>query len=137
MSEQRSDKHAPWLDDELKDVTQGEVRGGYPGHTEEWRGNQHAGEDAPRISRAPSAPLPGGVPAGMSASDVELRSHIAQYIPMTVYPARRGDLLSALRRGNAPDALYERLRRLPADRRFHNVREVVQSLGIAVEHGRH
>lgn len=137
MSEQRSDKHAPWQDDELKDVTRGEVLGGYPSHTEDWRGQQHSGQDTPEIERAPAAPLPGGVPAGMSAGDVELRSHIAQYIPMTAYPARRGELLGALRRANAPDALRERLRRLPADRRYHNVREVAQSLGIPVEHGRH
>lgn len=136
MGEQRSDKHSFRLDDAIKDGVADEVRAGHPVRATEWREAETPGEDQPEIGLAPNAPLPGGVPAGMSPHDVDLRSRIAQHIPQAIYPADREAILAALRRVNAPDALRDQLARLPAGRSYHNLREIAESLGIGVERHR-
>jgi hypothetical protein len=69
----------------------------------------------------------------MTPEGVSLRSDLARHLDRSVYPARRGALLAALHRHQAPDALVDRVSALPSDEVFPNVQAVVQALGYGVE----
>jgi hypothetical protein len=53
---ERSTKHGPALDDDLKHETEGLVRGGHSTRAAEWNDPEPSGEDQPDADRAVHAP---------------------------------------------------------------------------------
>ncbi|SEG81774.1 Protein of unknown function [Actinacidiphila yanglinensis] len=75
----------------------------------------------------------GAPPTGMTPQGVYVRNDLARHLDRSVYPARRGALLGALHRHQAPDSLVDRVSGLPPDEVYPNVQAVVQALGYGVE----
>jgi hypothetical protein len=73
---------------------------------------------------------------GTDPADVERRSAIAEALGKEVWPADRDTLVGKAQESNAPDGVLSALRRLPADRRFTNVQEVAEALGLGTEQQR-
>ncbi len=119
-----SDKHSPRMDEELKHETSGLVQSGHDTRAEEWRLPEPPGEDQPEADLAPGETLHGGIPDGMSADDVEARAQLAGFLPLSVFPGVREQLLDHVLDSSAPDAVVEQVRQLPAGREFQNVGEV-------------
>lgn len=131
-----SDKTGPLRDDELKAETAGLFRANRQTRAEEWHEIEPSGEDEPDVDRAPDSTLTGGTPDGMTADDVQLRSQLATYLGREIYPAVREQLIGVAMDQHAPDAVVERIKRLPSGRQFTNVNDVWAALGGSVEHSR-
>jgi hypothetical protein len=124
---QQSDKHGPILDEYLKHEAEGIERAGRPTHAEEWAEPEPAGDISVQRPMAP------GVPPGMTPREVEERSLLARYLGPAVFPGSTSDLVEKLRENHAPDRFISRIQGLPANKKFVNVREVAESLGLHVE----
>jgi hypothetical protein len=133
-----SDKHSPRLDEEMKHETSGLIAGNKDSHAEEWRLPEPSGEDQPNADRAPDGTLHGAVPDGMTEEDVDARAELATYLPISVFPGVREQLLEHVMDSSAPDIVVERVRALPAGREFINVGDVWRALngGAHVEEHR-
>ncbi len=131
--ERGSDLHSPRLDDAQKHEVEGLVRSGHSTHAEEWKDPEPSGEDQPDVDLAPDSTLTGGTPEGMTAADVEGRAQLATYLGHTGWPMVREQIIEKLVDGQAPDALTDTARELPAGRPFQNVNDVWQTLGGHVE----
>ena len=130
---ERSDKHGPRQDDELKHETRGLVQGGRSTRAEEWRDPEPSGEDQPDADFAPNSTLTGGVPDGITPEGVEQRSELAAHLGKEVYPANRDELIDRLRENNAPDRLIAALRDLPSDTKYENAGKIASALGLGHE----
>jgi hypothetical protein len=126
--ERGSDKHSPRLDEGMKHEVGGLLQGGHDTHAEEWKLPEPSGEDQPEADLAPDVTLHGGTPEGMDDADVEERSQLAQYLPRNAFPGVREQLLEHAMDAQAPDAIVEEVRRLPAGREFQNIGEVWRTL---------
>lgn len=126
--ERGSDKHGSRVDDELKHDVSGLLTSGHDTHAEEWKSPEPSGEDQPDVDLAPDTTLHGGVPDGMDGDDVEARSELAAYLPHSVFPGVREQLLEHVMDAAAPDALVDQVRDLPAGREFTNVGDVWRAL---------
>jgi hypothetical protein len=135
--ERGSDKVSPRADEELKHQTQGLTRSGHSTHAEEWKDPEPVGEDQPDADLAPDGTLHGGVPAGMSADDVEGRAELAAFIGKDAYPLIREQVLELVIDGQAPDRVIALVRELPSGREFHNINEIWTALGGHVEEQRY
>ncbi|GAA2354523.1 DUF2795 domain-containing protein [Dactylosporangium salmoneum] len=71
----------------------------------------------------------GGAPVGMTADDVEARSNLGRFIPMSSLPGDRDDLIAGASEMNAPDEVLDVLERLPEHVGFETVNEVWAALG--------
>ena len=123
-----SDKHNPRLDEELKHEVSGLVQSGHDTHAEEWASPEPSGEDQPEVDRAPNGTLHGGVPEGMTESDVEARARLATYLTPGAFPGVREQLLDHVIDADAPDEIVDEVRQLPAGREFQNLGEVWRAL---------
>ncbi len=114
----QSRKHAPRMDDELERQVEGHLQG-QPGdaRVEGWRESEPADDRQPQVSTVP-------YPDPQSRSDVDLqftpkeiedRSRLGQYLPRTLFPANREELLRAAEDAGAPDDVLDEIRTLPAD----------------------
>ncbi len=121
-------KHGRWLDDEMAHEVQGIVQGRGESRVEEWHDPEPSGEDQPGLGRTPVSPAP-GAPPGMTYEDVEQRSRLGRYIPMSRLPGDRDELLTGAHDLNAPDDILQTLATLPAGERFATVNEVWGALG--------
>jgi hypothetical protein len=130
--ERESSKHGPRRDDQLAREDRDLTSTAQPAHTEEWRQPEpfDRGHD-----RRPAEQTP-GAPAGMTASDVNERSDIAIYLPPGKLPASRSVILDYLRDTGAPDYAIAAVSRLPGDREFATIGEVVREIGIPTEAAR-
>lgn len=126
--ERGSDKMNPRLDEETKHELSGLLQGNKDSHAEEWALPEPAGEDQPEADLAPGETLHGGVPDGMTADDVETRAQLAGFLPLSVFPGVREQLLEHVMDSSAPDVVVEQVRQLPAGREFSNVGEVWRAL---------
>jgi Protein of unknown function (DUF2795) len=131
--ERGSDKVSPREDEQRKHETEGLVRSGHSTHAEEWKDPEPVGEDQPDADLAPDGTLHGGIPAGMTADDVEGRAELASYIGREAYPMVREQVINLVIDNKAPDRVVSLVRRLPAGREFHNANEVWSALGGNVE----
>ncbi|SHN27414.1 DUF2795 domain-containing protein [Cryptosporangium aurantiacum] len=113
--------------------TEGLVRSGHSGRTEEWRDPEPAGEDQPEADRAPNATLTGGVPEGITPAGVEERSELAAHLGKEIYPAYRDALVDRLVETNAPGRLVTAVRDLPPDAEYQNAGELAEALGLGHE----
>ncbi|MGP3961553.1 DUF2795 domain-containing protein [Nonomuraea sp. 3N208] len=132
MEQRGSDKHGPRLDDQQKHETKGMVRGGGTTHAEEWK----EPEDMPAPGeRSEQSYPPGhepGTPAGITQRGVDIRSDLAKWLSDCKWPASKDDLVRHAERAGAPDQVTDMVGSLP-DRRFANVAEVAQALGLGLE----
>ncbi|MEE1927086.1 DUF2795 domain-containing protein [Streptomyces sp. TRM 70351] len=135
-TEHGPNKTGPLRDDEAKHEVQGEMKAGRSVRADEFREPEAPGEDQPETDRAPDTTLTGGTPPGMDADDVELRNDLARHLGMSVYPAERDGVLSALRENNAPDGLVSLAANLPGGRSYENVQDIMRALGRGTEERR-
>jgi hypothetical protein len=77
-----------------------------------------------------------GTPAGTDPGDIERRAALAEALGKEVWPADRDTLVAKAQEGTAPDAVLAQLRRLPEGRRFQNVQDVAEALGLGTEQQR-
>jgi hypothetical protein len=124
-----SDKHSPRVDEQLGAEVAGLVAAGRDTHAEEWKSAEPSGEDQPEVDLSADGDLHGGVPDGMTEADVEGRSRLAAYLGKGVWPATGEQLVEVAQGRNAPDAVLDQLRALPAGRVFTNVQEAWTELG--------
>ena len=134
--ERGSDKHGPRMDDALAHEVEGTVSAGRSSRGEAWREPEPSGEDQPDVDLRPDGALHGGVPAGMTEDDVELRSEVAQALGKEVYPASGAELLAKAQESSAADRILDLLAQLPAEEMFTNVQDVWSRLGGGVEQHR-
>jgi hypothetical protein len=64
----------------------------------------------------------------MDGDDVEARSQLATHLPLSAFPGVREQLLEHVMDNDAPDAVVEQVRALPAGREFVNVGDVWRTL---------
>jgi hypothetical protein len=123
-------KHGPRLDEEMDHEVRGIVQGhGAGARVEEWRETEPAGEDQPGVSPVPGGGV-AGVPPGMTPQEVERRSELGRYIPLSALPGGREQLVAAARTLLAPDHLLAELARLPDDgTRYETVSQIWAALG--------
>jgi hypothetical protein len=135
--ERGSNKHSARVDDELAHEVEGMMTAERPTRAEEWKEAEPAGEDQPDPGRLGEPPdHQPGVPRGMTAEEVELRSELGAALPRSVFPTDESGLLSHLIDSGAPDRLRLLIRQLPSGRTYDHVGEVVQALGLHEEEGR-
>ncbi|WP_242911322.1 DUF2795 domain-containing protein [Actinomadura terrae] len=132
----KSDKHAPRVDDEIGAETQGMVSGGHPTHAEEFKETEPFSDESPTDPVVAAGFAGEGSPPGMSARDVESRSALARALTGVRYPARPNELVRHAADGGAPDATIEALRALPR-REYENVADVAEELGYGREERRY
>jgi hypothetical protein len=123
--ERGNSKVSPRVDEQLQHETQGLVRGGHDTHAEEWKTSEPSGEDQPDVSRDPE-----------SHTELDARSELASYLNPGEYPAIGSELVTQAIDNQAPDRIIDRLRTLPADRRFENLQEIWTALGGQVREQR-
>ena len=129
--ERASSKHGPQRDDELEREDREITHTGEPQQGPEWRQTEPFNEpySTPEDQMV-------GTPAGTTPSDVYARTDIAVYLQPHKLPADRCTILDYARQEGAPDEVMDALGRLPADRIFHTIGEVVRAIGIHTEEPR-
>jgi len=126
---ERGNHHSARLDETMGKETEGMVRAGRDTRAEEWHSAEPSGEDQPDVDRAPDSTLVGGVPDGLTAEEVELRSRLASYLPRSAFPAVREMLIDEAQGRDAPEVIVERVKSLPAGREFANFGEAWAAMG--------
>jgi hypothetical protein len=129
--ERGSDKHSPRVDEELDHETRSLQQGApIESRVEEFREQEGPGEDQP----TPEPRLSEDRTGSLDLDDAEARSDIARYLDPSAFPADREGLVANAEANNAPDAVLERLRALPADRTYEAMPDIWAALGGTVEH---
>ncbi|MEO3928057.1 DUF2795 domain-containing protein [Plantactinospora sp. CA-294935] len=131
--ERGNSKHGPRLDEQMDREVQGTVQGSVGGRAEEWRDPEPAGEDQPGLTRAPGNDTRAGAPQGMTSEEVEQRSRLGRFIPLSALPGDREGLRRSAEQNEAPDEILAQLDRLPPGTQFQTVSEVWAALGHANE----
>ena len=115
--ERGSDKHAPLVDDRMKDESEPLERGApTSGRVEEFRDTEGPAERT-----------------GAARDDVEMRSAIARSLHRVDYPAERDVLIEEARRNNAPLDVIDALSRLPDGETYANAQDIWLALGGSPE----
>ena len=125
MTQRRSDKHNPRIDEELDEETASLTHGAPVVSRSRTDLRQ---EDPAEDSPATAAPAP-GTPYGMTPEGVDLRAELAQSLRPSVFPADRERLLEVARAEQAPRWVVAALGSLPADRRFDVLEQVSEAIG--------
>jgi hypothetical protein len=126
-----SSKHGRHLDEAMRRETRELIRGGLPGHRDEWLPEPtEEGDDRPYRHAPGRGP---GVPAGMTPREVAWRSELARVLNPAAFPVGRAELLSRLDAADAPEEIVRAVAGLPADQTFVNAGDVVRALGIHTE----
>lgn len=135
--ERRSDKHSRQLDEEMKRET-ASLRRGAPleARAEEFREMEGPADGEPTPDSVINSDRELLFPDdAVSPEEANRRAELARRLPMHVFPARPGELMSVAGANHAPDAVCDALARLP-DRLYDNVGEVWEALGGRIEHRR-
>jgi hypothetical protein len=128
----KSDKHGPRLDDQLKHETEGLVRGDGPTHAEEFKDPEPVDTDTGRDPTSLGTARPGAAPPGMTPRDVVERSAMAQVLVGVDYPATPRTLaVHALDQG-APEVAVATLEQLP-ERAYRDFADVARELDTGHE----
>jgi hypothetical protein len=127
--ERGNSKHAARLDDEMEHEVRGILQGGSNPRVEEWNDPEPPGEDQPDVDRIPGGTAAGGAPPGMTPDEVDGRSNLGRYVPMSALPGDRSRLLEGARSLDAPDAVLAQLAGLPEGREYETVSQVWAALG--------
>ena len=118
---ERSTKHGPIQDDQLKHETEPIERGApQRAHVEEWREVE------------PVEQVPAGRPEtiGPAEQDIELRTELARVLTRDDFPAAPEELAARLADAAGPAALIDRVAALPPGEQFSSAHEVMVALGI-------
>ncbi|MFI7454973.1 DUF2795 domain-containing protein [Nonomuraea sp. NPDC049714] len=121
------------MDEHQKQETEGMVRGGGATHAEEWKEPEPtpaSGEDESVRTYAPGHEP--GTPEGITQEGVDVRSDLAKWLSDADFPATSLELLQHAERMDAPDHVMDLVSSLP-ERRYANMAEVGQALGLGVE----
>lgn len=133
MTEETGGKYGPREDDALKREMRGDLQAGRATRAEEWREPQPPGEDEPEATWALQG-HPGGTPPGEDWDTIELRSRLAQHLDRTAFPATREHLIEVLQEHQAEDQLIDLVSGLPEGTTYASFRDVLEALGIPIEH---
>jgi hypothetical protein len=133
MTEETGGKYGPREDDALKREVRSELQAGRATRAEEWLEPEPPGEDEPEATWAPEG-RPGGTPPGEDWDTIELRSHLAQHLDRTAFPATREHLIEVLQAHQAEDQLIDLVSTLPEGATFARFHDVLEALGIPIEH---
>jgi hypothetical protein len=130
---ERSDRHNPRLDEELKHEIAPLTHGaGIESHSrEDLRQETPLPEEgAPDPSARPDVPAPEGT---LSPAEANQRAELARVLATVRFPAPRERLFQAALDEHAPDDVIDRLRRLPVAHDYRTVQEVWVATGGATE----
>jgi hypothetical protein len=130
---QRSTKHSPRVDEELEHEIQGMLKAEHATRSHEWREVEPVAEGDPDIDADPAGTLVGGTPVGMDAGAVVARAELARWLDRADFPSNGPDLVEAALDHRAPDAVVAELQRLPEDRTYERIGDVVRALGYPTE----
>jgi hypothetical protein len=133
MTEETGGKYGPREDEALKRDLRSELQAGRATRAEEWREPQPPAEDEPEATWAPEG-RPGGTPPGEDWDVIELRSHLARHLDRTAFPATREHLIEVLQGHQAEDQLIDLVSGLPEGATFASFHDVLEALGIPIEH---
>ena len=128
-----SEQIGPQRDDVLKREVRSELQARRATRSEEWREPEPPGEDEPEATWVLEG-RPGGTPPGEDWDTLELRSDLARHLDRTAFPATRAHLLETLESHQAEQRLLDLVSSLPPRRRFANLHQLLQALGIPIEH---
>jgi hypothetical protein len=129
MSEQISGTHGPAEDDAIKRQFRRELQE----HGEEWPDEDAPDEGEPGAVWAEEGRFAGQPPGG-DWLGIELRTELARHLNRTDFPATPAPLLETLTTQGADQRLLDRVSALPDGARFASLAELVQALGLPVEH---
>ncbi|MEU9156176.1 DUF2795 domain-containing protein [Streptomyces sp. NPDC048417] len=118
-----SDRLSVRRDDEMKHELRELLRSGHPTRTEDWTDPEPPAEDDPEMYRAPMLSWTSGRP-----SSATVRQELARSLTRHDFPAQPSELVRALRRGNAPDALVRQVSRLPRSTRYRNLLALAEAV---------
>jgi hypothetical protein len=130
---ERNTKHSPRVDEDLEHEMQGMLKAERSTHAEEWREVEPVGEGQPDVDADPAGTLVGGTPVGMDADAVVARAELARWLDRADFPSTGAQLAEAAQGHQAPDAVIAELRKLPADRSYERIGDVVRALGYPTE----
>jgi hypothetical protein len=133
VTESRSTKHNPRVDEELEHEVQGMLKGERETRSEEWRQVEPSAEGDPDVDSDPAGSLVGGTPVGMGPDAVVARAELARWLDRADYPATGPALVEAALDHRAPDAVVDELRRLPDGETYARIGDVVRALGYPTE----
>ena len=120
--DRQSTQHSPRVDDELKKETQSLERGApVEAHVEEFREHEPSADGEPTAASRPAD------------DEIAARSELSRHLRASVFPATRDELIVEAEEQNAPEAIFETLRRLPDSVSFANVHDVWTALGGTFE----
>jgi hypothetical protein len=129
MSEQISGTHGPAEDDAIKRQDRRDLET----YGEELPEPESPDEDEPEATWAEEGRF-AGMPPGEDWEAVNLRSDLARQLDRTAFPATRAHLLEILSGNLADQRLLNLVSSLPDDARFSNLAELLQALGLPMEH---
>ncbi|MGW1623855.1 DUF2795 domain-containing protein [Streptomyces sp. NPDC002172] len=118
-----SDRLNVHRDDEMKHELQGLLRSGHPTRTEDWNDPEPPAEDDPELYRG--AVVPG---TSERAAPESVRLELSRSLTRHDFPAAPRELAGVLRHKNAPDALVERVSRLPRSARYGNLLALAEAV---------
>jgi hypothetical protein len=122
--ERGNTKHNPRLDDAMEHEVREVLHSGSRG---EGRDPEPVVGDDQELA---AGILPGGAPAGMTPEEVEQRSELGRYIPLSALPGNRDELVVAAHVLLAPDHVLDKLAMLPSDgTRYRTVAQIWAALG--------
>lgn len=133
MTESRSTKHNPRVDEELQHEVQGMLKSERETRAEEWRETEPAAEGDPDVDVDPAGTLVGGTPVGTDADAVVARAELARWLDRADFPSTGPALVEAALDHRATDAVVAELRRLPEGRTYERIGDVVRALGYPTE----
>jgi Protein of unknown function (DUF2795) len=133
VTESRSTKHNPRVDEELEHEVQGMLKGERETRSEEWRQVEPSAEGDPDVDTDPAGTLVGGTPVGMDADAVVARAELARWLDRADFPSTGPALVEAARDHRAPDAVVAELGRLPEGDTYERIGDVVRALGYPTE----
>jgi len=119
------------VDEQMAHEVQGQIQGAGAGRVdEEWREPEPAGEDQRDPALAPEWRAYGDDDGTLRDPDErEARARLGRYVPRSVFPAKRDELMAAARAHRAPDEIVAELRGLDGERRYETVASVWTALG--------
>ncbi len=126
MTERRSSKHGPMLDDEIAEEVESVTRGAPV--------ESRAREDREQEGPADTEPTPDERVQGQRGSKVvdldalELRADIARYLNPSAFPATRSEIIESARANHAPEPIFDLLASLP-EGFYENLQVVWEGLG--------
>lgn len=133
----RSDKHSPRIDEELKHETAALTHGaGLESHSRDdlRQETPDLDEGTPDPSARPDVPVPAGA---LTPEEANERAELGRVLATVRFPATREFLFQAALENHAAEPVVDRLRQLPPSQSFDTVQEIWAATGGRVEESNH